>query len=197
MDTASHRHPMVQICHCTPRKQQKLHRARLNASAQNLEQLKQFSVGSTDFLLQATPTVGQLLEYMVSSNNHPCATAIGNLVEMVHIQQAEQLTVHNKYTTIRAGRTYGQLQHKKSDNVIWMMYENFSSLSLFTEGSKKHVKMHQLNKLMADYSVDVLAGCKTRTNWRFITDEDSRFPNFFGNGQPSQGVYAYNINTIK
>ncbi len=58
-------------------------------------------------------------------------------------------------------------------------------------------KIHQLNKLMVDYSVNVLAGCKTRTDWRFNTDEDSSFPNLFGNGQPSRGVYAHNMNDIK
>jgi hypothetical protein len=125
---------------------------------------------------------------------HPCP---GNLVEMAHVQQAAQLTVHNKYTMIRAGGTYGQLQYKKPDNVIWMMYENFSSLSHFTKGPKKQVKILQLNKLMVDYSVDVLARCKTRIDWQFITDKDSRFPNLFGNSQPSQGVYAYNTNDIK
>jgi hypothetical protein len=78
-----------------------------------------------------------------------------------------------------------------------MMHENFSSLSLFTKGPKKQVKICELNKLIVDYSVDVLAGCKTRTNWQFVTDKDSRFPNLFGNGQPSQGVYAHNTNNIQ
>jgi hypothetical protein len=50
---------------------------------------------------------------------------------------------------------------------------------------------------MADYSVDVLARCKTRTNWQFVTDKDSRFPNLLRNDQPSQGVYAHNANNIK
>jgi hypothetical protein len=78
-----------------------------------------------------------------------------------------------------------------------MMHENFSSLSLFTKGPKKQVKICELNKLIVDYSVDVLAGCKTRTNWQFVTDKDSRFFNLFGNGQLSRELYAHNRNNIK
>jgi hypothetical protein len=77
------------------------------------------------------------------------------------------------------------------------MYENFSSLGLFTEGPAQHKKVRQLNKLMADYGVDVLAGCETWTDWQFIKKEEDRFCNLFGNGQPTCGSHASNINNHK
>jgi hypothetical protein len=103
--------------------------------------------------------------------NHPPP---GNLVVIAHVQQAAQLTVHNEYATMRTSQKYGLLPKEKPNNVIRFMYENFSSFSLFTKGPKKHVKIHQLDKLMKEYSVDVLTGCKTRTDWRFVTDKDSK-----------------------
>jgi hypothetical protein len=126
--------------------------------------------------------------------NHPPPE---NLVKIACIQQAAQLTVHNEYATMRTGQKYGQLPKEKPNNVIRFMYENFSSLSLFTKGPKKHVKICQLNKLMKEYSVGILAACKTRTDWLFITDKDSKFHNLFGNRQPSQGVHAHNTNDHK
>jgi hypothetical protein len=77
------------------------------------------------------------------------------------------------------------------------MNENFSSLLLFATGPKKHVKIWQLNKIMSDYCVDVLSGCETRTNWRYVSEESSRFTNLFGNGQPTRGLFAHNTNDPK
>jgi hypothetical protein len=137
MDTVSHGYPVVPVRHLTPRQQQKLHRARLYASAQNLERLRQFGVGSMDFLLQATPTVGQLLEYTVSSNNCPCAMARSTLAQATwprwHTfdKQHGLLSITSILQSERVEHT-DNCSTKKSDNVIWMMYENFSSLSLST-----------------------------------------------------------------
>jgi hypothetical protein len=65
------------------------------------------------------------------------------------------------------------------------------------EGPARHKKVRQLNKLMADYGDDVLAGCKTWTDWRFIKKEDNRFHNLFGNGQLTHGSHASNISDHK
>jgi hypothetical protein len=50
---------------------------------------------------------------------------------------------------------------------------------------------------MANYGVDVLASCETRTDWQFVTKEEDRFCNLFGNGQPTCGSHALNINDHK
>jgi hypothetical protein len=67
-----------------------------------------------------------------------------------------------------------------------MMYKNFSSLSIFSDGPRKHKKIRQLNKLASDYGIDLLSGCETRTDWQFITNEESKFCNLFGDGHPTR-----------
>ncbi len=93
----------------------------------------------------------------------------------------------------KAGK-YGCIERNRLDDMVQVMYENFSSLRLFMEGPAQHKKVRQLNKLMADYGVDVLDGCETRTDWRFIKKEEDRFCNLFGNGQPTCGSHALNMN---
>ena len=77
------------------------------------------------------------------------------------------------------------------------MYENFSSLSVFSTGAMRHKKIRQINNLMTDYGVDILAGCETRTDWRFVETEEDRYCNLFGNGHPTKGVCGHNINNDK
>jgi hypothetical protein len=55
------------------------------------------------------------------------------------------------------------------------MYENFSSLGLFVEGHMCHRKIQQLNRLVLDYGVNLLAGCETRMDWHFVIKEEDRF----------------------
>jgi hypothetical protein len=83
-----------------------------------------------------------------------------------YADRAARQSVSHELSTLTANGSYGCLSKDKPDNVVRLMYENFSSLSLFVEGPKKHVKIRQLNKIITDYSVDVIAGCETRTDWR-------------------------------
>ncbi len=92
---------------------------------------------------------------------------------------------------------YGRIHNKKPNNVVRIMFKNFLSLGLFVEGLARHKKVRQLNKLVWDYRVDLLAGCETRTDWRYIVMEEDRCCNLFGNGQPTRGVFAANINDGK
>jgi hypothetical protein len=78
---------------------------------------------------------------------------------------AARESVRQEYKAMEASGVYGRIESDKPDNVIRLMYENFSSLSLFAKGNTRHKKICQINKLMQDYGVDVLAGCKTRTDW--------------------------------
>jgi hypothetical protein len=96
----------------------------------------------------------------------------------------------------KAGK-YGRIECDRWDDVVRVMYENFSSLGLFTEGPARHKKVRQLNKLMADYGVDVLTGCETQTDWRFVKKEEDRFCNLFCNSQPTRRHHALNINNHK
>ena len=68
---------------------------------------------------------------------------------------------------------------------------------MFAEGALRHKKIRQLNKLMRDHGSDLLAGCETRTDWQFITKEEDWFGNLFGDGSPTRGIAASNINDDK
>ncbi len=65
---------------------------------------------------------------------------------------------------------YGWVNCDKPDNVVRVMNKNFSSLSLFAMGNTHHEKIRQINKLMSDYGINILAGCKTRTDFRFVME---------------------------
>ncbi len=108
-----------------------------------------------------------------------------------------QASVHRDYTAMEATGVYGRVSCAKPDDVVRIMNENFSSLSIFTLSPAHHKKVRQLNKLMWNYSVDLLAGCKTRIDWRFVSSKEERFCNLFGNGQPTRGVCASNTNNGK
>jgi hypothetical protein len=94
-------------------------------------------------------------------------------------------------------RVYGRILTEKPDSVVEIVYKNFSSLGIFVEGPTWHKKVWQLNKLSREYGVDLLVGCKTRTDWHFVTREEDRFCNLFGNGLLTRGVFAMNTNNGK
>ena len=50
---------------------------------------------------------------------------------------------------------------------------------------------------MRDHGGNLLAGCETRTDWRFITKEEDWFGNLFGDGSTTRGIAASNINDDK
>jgi hypothetical protein len=109
--------------------------------------------------------------------HHPVSVTQANL-------QA-QTSVFHKYVALETNGGYGRIAQEKPDGVVWVMYKNLSSLGLFTEGPSRHRKVQQLNKRMSDYGADVLMGCKTRTDWCFVINEEDRFCHLFGNGQPT------------
>ena len=74
------------------------------------------------------------------------------------------------------------------------MFEKFSSLCLFVQGKEKGRKIRQINKLMKEYNVDVMAGCKTRVDWRFTEPTMNGFDCLFAQDQQRRGVCAHNIN---
>jgi hypothetical protein len=98
---------------------------------------------------------------------------------------------------MKANGLYAKISCKKPDDTIHIMFENFSSLSLFTTGHLQHKKIRQLNKLIGEYGVDLLPGCKTRTDWQFVTDKENKFMNLFGNSNPTRGMCASNVNDGK
>jgi hypothetical protein len=74
------------------------------------------------------------------------------------------------------------------------MFENVSSLRLFVLGREKGRKIWQINKLMKEYNVDIMAGCETRVDWRFTKSTTNGFDSLFSQGQQRQGICVHNIN---
>jgi hypothetical protein len=68
------------------------------------------------------------------------------------------------------------------------MFENWNGLGIFATTGKTD----KINTLLRKYDVDCVAGCETRADWRFMTDEDRRFHNLFLPEKQSRGVAAHN-----
>jgi hypothetical protein len=105
--------------------------------------------------------------------------------------------VRQEYACKESKGLYGNTPVIKPDDSVRIMYKNFSSLSVFSVGSMHHQKIRQINKLMSEYGVDILAGWETRMDWHFVELEEDKYSNLFGNGHPTRGACRYNINNGK
>jgi hypothetical protein len=124
--------------------------ARHWASAQNLERARRLEIGATEFLLHAAPTAGQLEDYTQNRYKRVAQVMMchpGNWVKVAHVQNAARTLVWQDYASSEAKGSYGRILSNKPNNVVRMMYENFSSLPIFANGPQKHKKIWQLNKL--------------------------------------------------
>jgi hypothetical protein len=119
------------------------------------------------------------------------------VLERVRVNMEARESVQREYSLMELKGAYGNIPVIKPDDSIRLMYENFSSLSVFSVGTMHHKKIWQINKLMADYGVNILAGCNTRTDCQFVESEEDKYCNLFGNGHPTRGVCGYNINNKK
>jgi hypothetical protein len=141
--------------------------------------------------------VGQLTDYTQNTYKHAVQATVvhpGNRVKVARVQNSARTLVWQDYVSSEAKRAYGRILVDKPDNVARMMYENFSSLSIFANEWRKHKKIHQMNKLASDYGIDLLSGCKTQTDWQFVTNEERKFCNLLRDGQPTRGSCAFNTN---
>jgi hypothetical protein len=191
---------VVQTCHSRPKQQQSNLRAARYVSLLNLERTHLLNIRASEFLVKATPTVGQLIDHTLLVKNSIAWTSSyrpGNFVKEACVKQAAWQSIYQEHLAMTTKGAYGFLSCDKPDDVVCMMYENFSSLLLFVEGPKNYVKIRQPNKLLTDFGVDVIARCETRTDWHFVTKEESRLVNLFGNGRPKTVSSAHNINDPK
>ncbi len=159
-------HPVSCTQTLTGFQRSELLRAQRHASAISLACSNSLADGTADFFINNTPTIGNLVDY--SQKVLTCLPKKRiNLPHSVSTAQANlqsQTSMFHKYAALEMNRGYGQIAREKPDNVVRVMYENFSSLGLFTGGPLQQRKVRQLNYLMSDYGVNVLAGCKTRTD---------------------------------
>ena len=119
--------------------QRKLYRARRYASDLALERQRKLNLGAAHFLSDATPTVGELIGctqkvHSSTARRYQNRTTTAKGVEMARLNQRADCAVRVELTAINSGRECGRIFTVKPDNVIRMIYENFSSLGLFAEG---------------------------------------------------------------
>jgi hypothetical protein len=124
-------------------------RAQLHGSRLELEQRRTFNQGAATFLATMSPTAVDLIEHTQqrhqglsrhSSTMRLKATAL----EISLATWAAWESVRSEYNNIEATGLYGRIACDKPDDVICVMYENFSSLRVFSTGSARHKKIQQI-----------------------------------------------------
>ncbi len=180
----------------------KLHRAKQHSLHKAMEWMNGLNRGSAEFLAASTPTIGNLMEHTQQQNTQLTRpvdkfVSTADALERAQANKEAKEAVRQEYACKESTGLYRNIPVIKPDDSVHLMYENFSSLSVPSVGSMHHKKMRQINKLMSEYGVDILAGCKTRTDWRFVESEEDKYSNLFGNGHPTRGACGYNINDGK
>ena len=194
--------PVVRVRKLTDRQLRKWIRAGRHASAASLELSRSLDIGTAAFEATIAPTVGDLLTHSQKDYTHPSTflsshTIPSCLLTVARATPGARASVSKEHTELANRGEYGRVPRDKPNDVVRLIYENFSSPCMFAEGTLCHKKIRQLNKLMRDYGGNLLAGCETRTDWRFVTKEEDRFGNLFGDGSPTRGINASNINDDK
>jgi hypothetical protein len=106
------------------------------------------------------------------------------------IRAAEtELREMNQLITLLQEGGVGYMPSKKSDGWVCLMFENWNSLGLFTHSWK----IDRLNYLIRDLQVDLIAGCETQCDWRFVPPH-RQFTQLLCPGTSTVAVAANNIN---
>ena len=185
------------------RQSNKLLCAKQHSSCEAVERMNGLNRGAAKFFAATTPTIGDLMEHTQQRHTQITRPIVDKFVptsevlERARVNREARESVQREYSSMESKGAYGNIPSINSDDSIRLMCENFSSLSVFSTGAMRHKKIQQINKLMADYGVDILAGCETRTDWRFVEAEEDKYCNLFGNGHPTMGVCGHNINDEK
>jgi hypothetical protein len=144
-----------------------------------------FEQATYQFLDSISPTVSNLISHM--NQTHTSLTQacmrtnnIHLSLDLARVEQVAQQGVRSLLSNLLALEKFGQLEKVKPNNTIRIMFENFSSLPLFVQGKEKGRKFCQINKLMKEYNVDVMAmaGCKMRVDWRFTKPTTNVFDSY-------------------
>jgi hypothetical protein len=189
-------HKWTYICDT---KGNRLQRVRCYASAKALAHSNVLSTGLASFAARNTPTVGDLIDhtqnrYTGLKGQALLKTLIAPPLTLARTNLEACASVQRDYAATEGSGVYGGILGDKPEDIVRLMYEFFSILGMFALGPSCHKKVRQLNNLIQEYGVDLLAGCETRTDWGFIANEEDRFCNLFGNGQPSRGSSASKTN---
>jgi hypothetical protein len=188
--------------HIVSTKGNRLQRVRLHAFAKASARNNVLSTALVAFAARNAPTMRDLIDH--TQNRHTGLkgqplrkTLIAPALTPGHTNLGACASVQQEYAATEGSGVYGGILWDKPKNVVQLMYKKISSLGMFALGPLHHKKVRQLNKLIQEYGIDLLAGCETRTDWCSIADKEDRFCNLSGNGQPSRGTSASNTDDGK
>ena len=157
-----------------------------------MEQCQAFNQEASTFIVTMSPTPQDIIGHTQQRHKGLSRHSVTPFLKATALEislatwAARELVRCEHKATERSG-VYGRVSLEVPDDAIQVMYKNFLSLSLFATGTGQHKKIRQINKLMGDYGVDILAGCETCTDWWFATREEDKFHNLFGQGQWTRG----------
>ena len=87
-------------------------------------------------------------------------------------------------------KKYGSIPGKKPSNIVYLIFENWNSISLWQKGRKT---INNINALIRRFETDAIFGYGTQCDWSFA-EGDNIFYELFGQGQERKGIAAWNKN---
>ena len=151
-----------------------------------------FDLGSAKYKANSTPSISDLLTYVTKKSNRKRVNDIKSNLEATasEICTAKSKAGQRVRELVQAYKTdgkYGSVPRTKPDGCIRIFLGQFNSLGIFT-GMRK---VEQLNNVFNDFKVDVIGGCETQADWRFVKEEH-QLKNIFGKGKKVRCVSANN-----
>jgi hypothetical protein len=138
-DAAILSYPAARPRKCTVRQMRSLRRARIHT-----ERCQSFNRGAAEFLIGATPMVGDLINHMQDWHGQGLrlpsrCTLSPSSVKIARANLTAWESILWEYTAAKSNGQYGHISASKLDDVNCIMYKNISSLSLFSMGLRRSV----------------------------------------------------------
>ena len=123
-----------------------------------------------------------------TKTNPTTKKARGHSLALRQCRSRATRSIENQAKAEASKKTNGHIPVEKPTDCFRLMFENWNGLGIFANNKK----IDRINNLLRKYDVDCVAGCETRADWRFVSEEGSRFHNLFLPEKRSRGVAAHN-----
>ena len=130
----------------TDRQKRKLHRARLHTLEADQSHQAVLNIRAARYLAEAMPTIGNLIECTQQSHSTITRRIVNSVATvrgaaLARTNQEACAAISTEYVSLEDGGSHRRVSRLKPDDVVRIMYENFSSLGVFGEGPTKHIKI--------------------------------------------------------
>ena len=135
--------PVIRVRRPTNRQLRKRVQQSRHTSAASLGCSRSLDIGAAAFEATIAPTVGDLLAHFQRDYTHPSTflsshTIPSCLLTVAHATPGARALVSKEHTELANRGVYGRVPRAKPDNVVQLIYENFSSLCMFAESALCH-----------------------------------------------------------